>query len=377
MLNLHPSNCRAISKFCFIILFLIFANTPLALSNGIKLISFDQHSVTLELTVSELKTDVKEIDSIRYQSVSYPGCGFTSEAGNPSIPVSRTFVGVPPDATFRIEVMNAVSSLGLSSEAYRNQRVGYRLPPVPHQVIKRNKTSDARLPEVQSIVGKFVEDGVAYQENAFYPKNLAEVVYEGYIRDQRVINVELCPVQYNPKTRSLKFYSRILARVIFDEYTQAAPSIINRRAHDVRGFNPRTSCFENFFRKNLINYDNAKNWRKTRPQSINAAPALENGPVYKIYVEETGIYRLTYEELKNDWGVDLSELDPRNLRMRLRGNEIPIYVHGESDGKFNEGDYIEFFGEDPNAIYTRWNVYWLDAPQSPLPPFTKGGLGGF
>ena len=32
-----------------------------------------------------------------------------------------------------------------------------------------------------------------------------------------------------------------------------------------------------------------------------------------------------------------------------RGNEnqeIPIYIHGEADGRFDRGDYLEFFGMD-------------------------------
>ena len=381
MPNPHPSNHRSIGKVCLIALFLIFTYSPLALSQSlrrslgerptknsskkespktsvIKLISSDQNSITLELTVAELETDVKEIDGVRYQAVSYSDCGFTSEAGNPCLPVSRTFIGIPPDAAFRVEVMNAVSST----------RGGYRLPPVPHQVIKREGTTEARLPEMQSIVGKFTEDGLAYQKNAFYPQKLAEVIYEGYIRDQKIINLELRPVQYNPKTRSVKFSSRILARVVFAEGLQAAPA-----SGRWKSIGEESLRFENFFSQNLINYDQAKHWRQARPQPINAAPAMENAPVYKIYVEETGIYRLTYEDLKNDWGLDLAELDPRNFRLRLRGNEIPIYVHGESDGKFNQGDYIEFLGEATNAIYTRWNVYWLDAPSLPL---DKGGLGG-
>jgi len=329
----------------------------LALSDGLKLISSDQYGVTLELTVSELKTSVKEIDGVRYQSVSYDGCGFTSEAGNPYIPVSRTFVGVPSDAAnriFRVEVTKVLSST----------RAGYRLPPVPHQIIK--KTTGVRLPgmlginsseaAVESLVGKFAEDGVAYRKNAFYPAKLAEVICDGYIRDQRVVNVEVRPIQYNPKTRSLKFYSRLLVRIAFEGSTQAAPAIGSRRTRDEEAIQ-----FERFFRKNLINYENAKSWRKTRPKLFYAAPAIETGPVYKIYVEETGIYRLTYEGLKNNWGADLSDVDPRNLRMRLRGNEIPIYVRGESDGRFEAGDYIEFFGKNPDDIYTRWNVYWLDA----------------
>ncbi|MGB9597659.1 MAG: hypothetical protein ACPL7B_15355, partial [Candidatus Poribacteria bacterium] len=78
----------------------------------------------------------------------------------------------------------------------------------------------------------------------------------------------------------------------------------------------------------------------------------------KLFISKRGIYKLDYDMLKGS-GIDPSKIDPRTLKITYKGSEIPIYVYGESDGKFDKEDYIEFFGVEAKNIYTRWNIYWL------------------
>ncbi len=86
----------------------------------------------------------------------------------------------------------------------------------------------------------------------------------------------------------------------------------------------------------------------------------------KIIVDRDGIYRLTKKSLVDD-GAVFKNLDPRTFCLRNRGVEIPIFVSGESDGVFNNSDYIEFVGfRNRNSVaeyeydpFTNKNVYWL------------------
>ncbi|MBM3240588.1 hypothetical protein FJZ31_30255 [Candidatus Poribacteria bacterium] len=376
--------------FClsFLLSFLIFpdlshSNTSMTslsdAANTINILNSDESGITLELTIPELKTEVQQFDGVRYQAVSYQGCGYTSEAGNPRVPVSRILLGAPPEAICRVQVLDNLPSWE-GSGVGANIRTGYRLPPVPipHSEIRIPNSGE----DLQTITGKYDESGSAYHSLAstLYPQQLAEVIYDGYIRDQRVITVELHPVQYNPNGRILKVNSRLVVKVNFDA-PAAAPVLSEngKRARGQKGKGLESKVFEDFYRKKLINYDNAKNWRKRRPPSLSvpAAPSNQMKPLYKIFVEKTGVYRLTYDDLNGARGQEgkkasnplaplpLSSIDPKNLSLRLRGKEIPIYVHGEADGKFDEGDYIEFLGLKTDSIYTRWNVYWLYLSDSP------------
>lgn len=67
-------------------------------------------------------------------------------------------------------------------------------------------------------------------------------------------------------------------------------------------------------------------------------------PYYKIKVTQDGIYRISYSALASS-GIPLSTFDPRQIQIFANGVEQYIYVHGENDGFFNSGDYIEFYGK--------------------------------
>lgn len=93
---------------------------------------------------------------------------------------------------------------------------------------------------------------------------------------------------------------------------------------------------------------------------------LSSGMWYKLGIVRDGIYRLDRSFLQR-LGIDVSNLDPRTLRIYGNGgNMIPeansgfrhddlfenaIYVFGESDGRFDEGDYMLFYGQGPDRWY--------------------------
>lgn len=90
--------------------------------------------------------------------------------------------------------------------------------------------------------------------------------------------------------------------------------------------------------------------------------AMASGNWYKIGLPESGIYKLTYDELKN-LGINISSVDPRQIRIYHNAGgvlpemnaepryddlvEVPIYVSGEADGSFDQNDYILFYGRGP------------------------------
>lgn len=95
--------------------------------------------------------------------------------------------------------------------------------------------------------------------------------------------------------------------------------------------------------------------------------ALSNGSIYRMDITETGVYKLTYDYLKNQLGIsDLDNIDPRKIQLLGNGGgmlpidpdadrqddlrENKIVIKGEEDGSFDSGDYILFYGYAPN----RW-----------------------
>ncbi len=65
---------------------------------------------------------------------------------------------------------------------------------------------------------------------------------------------------------------------------------------------------------------------------------------FKILVAKDGIYRINYSALQIA-GIPLSSINPVNFQLYHLGKEVPIYIAGESDHIFDNGDFIEFYGE--------------------------------
>jgi len=94
-----------------------------------------------------------------------------------------------------------------------------------------------------------------------------------------------------------------------------------------------------------------------------------NYTIYKIPIDEDGIYALDYDFLDTNTDWNLAAVDPRKIHLYNLGQEIPIYITGESDGHFDIGDVLYFYGEkykDENledvwqkGDFTDRNIYWL------------------
>ncbi|MDZ4680032.1 MAG: type IX secretion system sortase PorU [Saprospiraceae bacterium] len=93
--------------------------------------------------------------------------------------------------------------------------------------------------------------------------------------------------------------------------------------------------------------------------------ALSDGDIYQFTVANRGLFRLTYDFLKNSLKIaNLDNIDPRTIKIYGNGaGMVPAYsqddrqddlvenhiqVVGEEDGKFNSGDYILIYSDGLN-----------------------------
>ncbi|WP_242920476.1 C25 family cysteine peptidase [Pontibacter liquoris] len=71
---------------------------------------------------------------------------------------------------------------------------------------------------------------------------------------------------------------------------------------------------------------------------------------YKIKVVNTGLHRLSYGYLDS---LGLASVNPTQLQLFRRGKEVAIYVAGETDGKLDQQDFVEFYGERNDGALDR------------------------
>ena len=178
---------------------------------------------------------------------------------------------------------------------------------------------------------------------------MARIGFSGYLRDQRAVQLQLYPFQYNPITQELRCYSKLRVQLSF---SSEGREVVRKGSSDGEGF-------ERFLASILLNYKGLGRGETLRvSETLRVCRTTLYPPPLKIGVEEDGLYRFTGAQLQ-DAGLDLTEVDPRTIKITHRDREIPIYVYGEEDGVFDVEDYVEFYGLAMTGPFTVRNVYWL------------------
>lgn len=306
------------------------------------LLSFPRGSTGDEMIV---QVSVPGFDLIRldvkgqsFQKISITGCGHTSETGKPMLPVKGFLLAVPEGSLLEVSV--------LDSETVTESCV--KIYPVPKPEVREKGG-------MRYIAQEFVLDGASYSSNRYYPDKQVEVGFYGYLRDIRVAQLRVFPIQYNPAKAEIVFHRKIRLKV------KLRGGVFSRRntAGDIS--TGRDMPFDAVYRNSILNYDpDLKGTRATGAVQMIPEDDLEylNGDPYKISVREDGIHEITYQDLV-DAGADLRGVDPSTIKLYNLGREIPIFVFGEGDGAFDSSDYIVFFGLGNKGEYSYSNCYWL------------------
>jgi hypothetical protein len=220
-------------------------------------------------------------------------------------------------------------------------------------------------------------DADKYGASSFIPAQAVELPAPNRAQTMLVGQVKLFPIQFNPAARTVRKYTRLVVEVVFG--TSTRPRVRNN--DDI------------VFDGVLLNYSVARNWKFAEQRSLaktTVGPSvLATGDWYRLTVVDEGIYILTASYLRAA-GINPATVDPRTIKIHGNGGaEVPenillqrptdltenaIYVEGESDGRFDEGDYVLFFAKSVRNWrlntsshlldhrvhhYTEQNYYWL------------------
>lgn len=344
---------------CVIYAIVLFCFSVVAVADVTQITTANEITLNFELPQLEVTAVEPEENTAQqgiYHNVAYADCGWVREPGYPKIPVTRVLLAVPPDA--ELNDKNIVVNAGALQ-----------------------KQNGVRLFHSQK---DFLNN--RHSDSDFYPAVLARIEMDGYIRSQRVITVVLHPVQYNSVTRELRSYNRLTVSIPYRTQmpVQGIGSTKNtipvNRQHPLQSM---ASPFEKAFARHILNYSDYRRifnagmgiseGSRANIGSLRAAPSApglsdeSQQTRYKLYIDETGVYKVTATSLKTDWGIDLIGVDPRKLRLTHGEQEIPIYVSGAGDRRFDAEDAIFFLAHsstDPESphkknAYTIWNIYWL------------------
>ena len=294
----------------------------------------------VELTVPDYQLAQTDIEGRSYDLVQIPGTQQSQDAGRPQLPVIGTMLGMTSLSDLTVRVL----------EADYDTEAGLR---VPAAMTPQVSGSGLSIEDGAEIREAYIEDAEVFASSEFYPAMPVDLGSSGMLREQAVTQLRFNPVQYNPVTGEARVYRRIIVEVVSE-----IPVVAAGRLEE-----PVNPDFERLLEHSLLNYGDLLRPPPTLAQAVAheqqaQAAAADTGVSLKLAVEMDGIYKVNYSDLTGA-GLNLAGVDPRKIQVRNRGAQVPILVRGEVDGKFDADDYVLFYGQAVNDIYTIRNVYWL------------------
>ena len=228
--------------------------------------------------------------------------------------------------------------------------------------IENNTTTPNIKPQIPSFKGNsYFYDG--YHQSIYYNLNLKTATD----LDEKSIQI------------SNVVYESIATTALGNLNTSTIPSSIKTTLYTTKSRN----TIQNFLRispiiKEASGYKRIKSFsytinsgysRKTisiKNKTSITNSVLASGDWYRFYIEKSGVYKISLKFLQ-ELGLNINGIDPKRIKIYGNGGKMlplandtfyptdltenAIQIQGESDGVFNNDDYILFYGE---GIYN-WN----------------------
>ncbi len=356
---------------------------------GVRLLQADARGVTVEFTLEGLQVDTVSIDGARYSRVKIRDGVVGDRPGSMQLPGLSSMVGIPRSGDCRITVLEAEAS-----------EMGALPPqPVPNQKFEGGPDGKVNV-EQRPNPGDYARAGL-------WPAQVATLGPALIMRLQRVQPFGVRPLRYDPARRTLWVARRMVVRVDFGASAEAGGA--------GQGFAADSRSDESMYRGALLNYEQARGLRRVGAAGA-AAPQMSAGPRgpvsrffpdFKVRIDTTGIYTVTFEQLQGRFSPEGSVLLDRAPVEQLRcweelpaadprmggmvESEVPIRViDADGDGIFGPGDQVVLFGlnladrlrahwfdpEGTSLYYTDGEVYWLGQRVAQGQPWQRMGPGG-
>lgn len=253
--------------------------------------------------------------------------------GKPALPFRYVTIGVPVGSKIKIRL-----------EDYSTEEL-IRVYIPPAQEIKPMEEYSQNM---FIYLNDDKRDETIYSKDVFWPLKIVTIEEQKMYRNQEIVKLRINPLTYNPASKTLLVYKNLKIRIDF---------------YGGSGIPREDEFFENVFKSTLINYEQARNWRKE--ENLRKANFYV-GQWYKVETAEEGIYKIPASQ------INVSGIDPNTIKLYNGGSkmitedydtlkEIPIYVLTDTSILFYAAT-LSGWGKNDQLFYnpyTDTNVYWL------------------
>lgn len=254
-----------------------------------------------------------------------------SKPGFPKLPTKVFFIAIPPESKIEVELLDK-----------------YQVK-LDNVLVEANPLVEMNSDSTLNYLKVDFDNSLSEYEN--YPESFIEVAGYTWVRDYYVAAIRINPYQYSFSKRSLIMLDSCVIKITFNNNSTSLPAI-----------NSTPSLYDDVLKNVIINYEQAQNFKSTRTDLLNVDTTgnwIDFSKEYlKLAIPADNIYRITYNNLIS-FGVNPDLINPKTIKLFVRGKEQPIYVEGEEDNVFNQNDFIEFYAERNYTYQNYRNIVQL------------------
>lgn len=324
----------------------------LAAAQGSRVVETTPTSLVFELDTPTPQASIVHADGREWQRLSLPGYDRVGKPGSPEQLQAGVLIGLPPTGDVTLRVLDAV---------VEELPGKWLLAPAPQLQAVRDPDS-GELDAAAGVEAQFAWDAAAYAADEFLPASPVSIGNIGFIRSQRVAQVQLNPVQYNPVQGTVRVYRHLRVEATFS----AAPASSQTAAPAA------PDVFDPVLQAQLLNFDQARAWRVARPAdaaSPQMSPAVYPGdtsrPWFKTQLRSSGLYKITLLDLQAPALAPLAAANPAYLQVWKDGVEVRTYFLGDGDARFEADEALVFYAEINPTVYSVTDVYWVTVGDTP------------
>jgi hypothetical protein len=269
---------------------------------------------SFEISLTNKNYDYRDESKNQFTIRDYYEFTDESSSGKFKLPSRDLIVAIPPNSRPHISVISST------------EKKYYNVVPALNPALEIINDSTINMKEVE------------YANRKIGDKPNPEIEIKGYfwLRDFYCVHVKINSFQFDEKSRLLTELKDIKLKFEFRDQPNIlsySPLVYKNQFDDNLSLVLANSEIAEQFRsapKILVN-DTTGNW-------INYTASY-----LKIGTANDGLFRINKSDLES-YGINTSTINPKTFQLFESGNEKPIYIFGETDFTFDEGDYIEFYG---------------------------------
>ncbi|MDP2172849.1 MAG: C25 family cysteine peptidase [Candidatus Cloacimonadaceae bacterium] len=282
----------------FAVLGMTLSATERSETASLRIDSIESGRIVLKLDLPQLKIISEDIDGKSFDRVILEGAHSTDEDGMPEMPLITTMIAIPPSGGLRL------------SYTYGSFRTIPINTPKPVRADERNPLN-TRYDEL-------IRDGIEA-----FPQNLVNHSEPAWIRDFRVLQIAVQPVQYLPAQQLIRIYEDIVVTVEMDgaggDYTSYSPS------------------FANIYEAHIANFDTYRNLPLASP---NARILIIHGQTNdNLFLQRLG----DFVKWKKQKGYEVSVAS--TAVTGASNNLIKNYIQGQYNNTGTRPDFIILIGD--------------------------------